>query len=176
MLLVNGKAYPTVDSEERAQARSRDPKSEAMKIVCCVDGHSIAQRCWDLSVRLSRDGDSVEALHVIDTDKDATGKLNTIGTREVMSNYKTLASKAAELQPQAEFLATSTPKKGSTTNTILGYTEEGCMLQGEQAPADVLVMGSIELADPSKDLYLGSVVAAVAKKTEANILVMKHFA
>ena len=94
-----------------------------MKIVCCVDGHSIAQRCWDLSVRLSRDGDSVEALHVIDTDKDATGKLNSMGTREVMSNYKTLASKAAELQPQAEFLATSTPKKGSTTNTILDSSE-----------------------------------------------------
>ena len=132
MLLVNAKAYPTLDSEKSALERSRDPAKQAMKIVCCVDGHSIAQRCWDLSVRLSRPGDSVEALHVIDSDKDATGKITAMGTTAVMSLYKTLASKAGEMEPKTDFLATMTPKKKSTKDTILHYTEEECCLNGEQ--------------------------------------------
>ena len=132
MLLVNAKAYPTLDSEKSALERSRDPAKQAMKIVCCVDGHSIAQRCWDLSVRLSRSGDSVEALHVTDSDKDAIGTVSSMSSTAVMSLYKTLASKAREMQSETSFLATGTPKKKSTKDTILHYTEEECCLNGEQ--------------------------------------------
>ena len=39
---------------------------------------------------------------------------------------------------------------------------------------DVLVMGSKELSDPNKKLYLGSVTSACAKASNAHIIVAKN--
>ena len=53
------------------------------------------------------------------------------------------------------------------TDTLIGFVEEKV--------ADLVILGSVELAKATGEA-LGSVSAAVAKKTDANVLISKHFA
>ena len=57
---------------------------------------------------------------------------------------------------------------GGVTDTVLQYTEAQL--------ADLIILGSVELTDPKSNHYLGSVSAAIAKRTQAHVLVAKNFA
>ena len=52
------------------------------------------------------------------------------------------------------------------------------MAKAEEMVADIVIMGSVELsrAALSTGLHLGSVSAAVAKRTSAHVLIAKSFA
>lgn len=167
-MLVHSKAFPAINTPEMTQERARHEAGAACKIVVCVDDHEVSKRCFDLASRLVRSGDELDALHV-DTDSTVA--------QMVYTKFNDMCGKLSATTGVSSHKIFNVPKKGgSIKNTIIDYCDEGTTLNGAPTPADVLVMGSIELADPKKDVYLGSVVAAVAKVSECNLLIVKHFA
>ena len=69
-------------------------------------------------------------------------------------------------QQREEVLARNREKREALRK--LEYTEANL--------TDLIIMGSVELTDPKNSLYLGSVSAAVSKRTLAHVLVAKNFA
>lgn len=113
-------------------------------------------------------GDSIEVVHVQDSER-AGGSTPRDGVLDTKAYYTDLCAKSAVSHEGVSFEYKSLPKKGSIRDTLLTY--------GEESLADLVVMGSVELAKPgSSSTQLGSVSAAVAKKTQGHILICKHFA
>ena len=79
-------------------------------------------------------------------------------------------------------LRTSSRQPGTTPNRLTVACRSlpcgrlsGCSYTENVCYADLIIMGSQVLAEKEADA-LGSVCAKVAKKTEAHILIAKHFA
>ena len=91
-----------------------------------------------------------------------------VGNSAIATYYKDNCMRAEFSHDDVSFTFVPLPYKGGVTQTVLKYTEE--------ILADLIIMGSIELTDPKNPLYLGSVSAAIAKRTQAHVLVAKNFA
>ena len=90
-----------------------------------------------------------------------------LGSSAVALYYKAECSKASSRFSKATFKFETVPlAKGSIAQTLLNYMES--ML------ADLVIVGSVALG--KGDGSLGSVSAAIAKKTAANVLIAKNFA
>ena len=133
-----------------------------MTIVCAVPSSGqLGRSCFDLSARFARSGDSVKVVHVLDTQ-------GTKDTKEVKTYYEGECSKQEAAKPGTSFTYHLVPKKGSVRETLLEKTEEWL--------ADVLVLGSVELASANlgpDGSVLGSVSSAVAKKSQCHTLIAK---
>jgi nucleotide-binding universal stress UspA family protein len=92
--------------------------------------------------------------------------------KQVRAQYEAECAKASALGRAKEVSFVAVPRRGergSTGQHIARFCDESAI--------DVLMLGSIELADPTKGLYLGSVAAACAKMaSETNVCVVKNFA
>jgi nucleotide-binding universal stress UspA family protein len=166
VLLVKGLATPGLDSNEgMMRRRMRQSHDEArLTVVCAVTSEGdLSRECFDLSARFARTGDSVKVVHV----QDIAG---TTDVRVVRSYFEGECRKQEEAKPGTSFTYHNIPKKGSVRETLLTKVEDWL--------ADVLVLGSVELATakPGVDgAVLGSVSSAVAKKTQCHTLIAKSF-
>lgn len=133
-----------------------------------VDGSNISKRAFDRAVQLSTPLDTVYAVHA----------------HNGQSNYAQIepAHQLKNLKPfyEAECLKAMSLKRAKSCTFESIVTKPGETTQSniadfcDSAQVDLLVMGSIELADPTKKLYLGSVAAACAKTANTNICIIKH--
>ena len=143
-----------------------------MTVVVAVDASLISQKCFDMTLRMVKRGDVVKVIHITNSDQrmeQASSSNSLLGDSAISSYYSQECSKACMRIGGCEFEYAEVPLIGreSVSNTILEYTE--------RALADLIILGSVELAKPDGSA-LGSVSAAVAKKTPAHILIAKHFA
>lgn len=117
-------------------------------------------------------GDSVTVVHVLNTDAMMTNAksemLPLVGNSAIQSYYKDCCLRAEFAHDGISFQFRSLRYNRSISDTILEYTEANL--------TDLIIMGSVELTDPKNSLYLGSVSAAVSKRTLAHVLVAKNFA
>lgn len=182
VLLAKPKAVPTLDNTRFFQQRQ---SGSGMVYVVAVDGSHIAQKCFDMALRMVLPGDEVICLHITNTDQNAMrpGAQNTLlGDSAVKKYYMAECGKAGVTKPASSFSFKEAPILGaSVSKTILGVVE--------QAVADLVILGSYALAKAAaatsgtatgkgggSAAALGSVSAAVAQRTEAMVLVAKHFA
>ena len=168
VIIAKPKAVPKLDSTKFLEDRRG---GAGMVIIVTVDGSSIAQKSFDMMLRFVHPGDEVHCVFVSTTDEKAVrpGAANALlGNSAVRTYYKQECARAGDRFSQASFEFTSVPlKKASVTDTLIGFVEEKV--------ADLVILGSVELAKATGEA-LGSVSAAVAKKTDANVLISKHFA
>jgi len=171
VLLAKPKATPALGTTKGTQLR-RDGQL-GITIVVAVDGSHIAQKCFDMAMRFVKKGDTVTCFHVKNADREvlhAAEANSLIGSSAVETYYKGECAKAgSRVAAGFSFQARPMSRSGSISQTIIDFAEE--------ALADMVILGSVELGKPGADVStLGSVAAAVAKKTSAHVLVAKHFA
>ena len=94
--------------------------------------------------------------------------LPLVGNSAIQSYYKDCCLRAEFVHDGISFQFRSLRYNRSISDTILEYIEANL--------TDLIIMGSVELTDPKNSLYLGSVSAAVSKRTLAHVLVAKNFA
>ena len=180
VILVKKKATPDIDDERRLRDRTMSDGSAGsagIHIMCCVDGSTLSQRCLDYATHIAQGGDTVSVLFVRDTDKAmihmshaANAKL---GESQVESSYRDQIAKLDECTPNTTFRFTAKSKHGSIPDTLLEVSES------EQMPADIVLLGSVQLAKVGTDgeaMGLGSVSAVVLQKTGAHPMIVKNFA
>lgn len=138
-------------------------------IGAAVDGSNVSKRAFDRAVQLATPQDSVLAVHVHDGHSNSAQIDPTHQLKNLKPLYEAECAKASSLK-RAKLCTFEAllVKQGETTQSKIA---EFCDVAG----VDLLVMGSIELADPAKDLHLGSVAAACAKLTSTNVCIVKHF-
>ena len=181
VILCKPKATPLLDTVKGMQSRL-DGRAGTV-IIVPVDGTRISQKSFDMALRFVKRGDDIHVVFIRSGDRSVSrvGENNPlIGDSAVEKYYKQECEKAAMRFSGSSFAFHALPlKKGSVTDTIIDYTED--------VLADLIIMGSAELAkahqmrspgqSPRKDnIALGSVSAAVARKTQAHIIIAKHFA
>lgn len=139
-----------------------------LKIGVAVDGSKIAQRAFDRALGFARKPDVVEAFHV--HDGSSSRRLEPeYQLKHLQALYESECNKAESLKRVRACSFTPMLKHG-------GESAQACIAAHvEKAQYDLLVLGSIELADMSKNIHLGSVAAACAKGTSCNICVVKNF-
>jgi nucleotide-binding universal stress UspA family protein len=162
-----------VRADHAAKFKMVDPGGLAhrrpeLKIGVAVDGSKISQRAFDRALGFASKADVVEAFHVHDgsTNRrmEPEYQLKNLQVLYESECNKALAVKrvrACSFTPMLKHGSTSAPARISE--------------HVEHAKYDLLVLGSIELADVSKNIHLGSVAAACAKGTSSNICVVKNF-
>ena len=139
--------------------RDGNPKS-GLHIVCCVDGTPTGDAAFDLATSFTREGDTLTAVHV-------TGFLIK-KTQLCEAKYGPECAKVCESRKlrACEFVKVP-PASGSSISGALVEASREC---------DVLVMGSVELANIKKRHVLGSVAMGIAKNSDSHMCVVKNFA
>lgn len=172
VILVKPKGTPEIDRTEGLEARMAGKAS--MSVVVCVDGSHLSQKAFDMAMRFVKTGDVVRVIHVFNSDQAMVNpkseELALLGNSAIHTYYRDCCRRAEFAVDSVRFLFHPLKFRESVTETILGFTES------QEVLADVIIMGSIELTDPKNKLFLGSVCAAVAKRTLAHMLVAKNFA
>lgn len=167
MLVKN--ATTALDHPECLEQR-RKGKSK-LHVACAVDGGRLSRKAFDTALHFCHPGDQMSVVHVADSDlsviKPVHDDVEALGTSAVKAYYEHECSKAEMTMPGLDAQLQVVPKTNSIRETLLKHTDE--------LLCDILVMGSIELSDPSKDIYLGSVSASIAKKSEAHTVIVKNF-
>jgi len=156
---------------ENPQFLTKRREGAGMSIVVTVDSSQISQKCLDMTLRIAKPGDHVQIVHVTNSDQQMMrpGAANRLlGESAVMMYYKNECNKARVRLPDVIFEVEAVPiMREGVVDTILAYSEERL--------ADLIIIGSVALAKLDGPA-LGSITAAVAKKTQANVLIAKHFA
>lgn len=171
VILTKELGTPCLSSDEGMKKRKEG--SEPSVLLVGVDGSPVSRQCFDLAYHFARPGDLVRVVHVDDTDHAVTHQASNfemIGSSAIGKYYTDLCAKSASMKDGVSFRYEALPKKGSIKETLLLAADQ------EDCCADLFILGSIELTQPHKDVYLGSVSAAVAKRTPAHTLIAKHFA
>ena len=170
VILVKRNATPNLESKDMLAER-REGKM-GMMIVVCVDGSFLSQKSFDMAMRFVKPGDTVRVVHVHNSDAGMTNarteSMALVGNSAIANYYKDNCMRAEFSHDQVSFSFVPLPYKGGVTDTVLQYTEAQL--------ADLIILGSVELTDPKSNHYLGSVSAAIAKRTQAHVLVAKNFA
>jgi len=176
VILCKPKGTPLLDTTQGMQRRLATPSTVGTTIVVAVDGGHVSQKCFDMALRFVTRKDTVYICHVQNSDQDVEGASaaqNTLlGNSAVASYYASECAKAQSRFNGATFeFMPLTMVKHSVVETILEFTER------DEVLADLIIMGSVELGKlGSKVLALGSVSAAIARRTPAHVLIAKHFA
>lgn len=171
VVLAKELGTPCIGSEDGMLSR-REGKAPGV-ILVAVDGSPTSRRCFDLAYHFARPGDTVRVVHVLDTDQHLTDQATNFeqfGSSAVGKHYTDRCLKSATAKEGVAFRYDALPKRGSIKDTLLAAADDEALV------ADLIILGSIELTQPHKDVYLGSVSAAVAKRTPAHTLIAKHFA
>jgi len=173
VILCKPKGTPALDSTKGMQMRGQGVSGT--KIVVSVDGSKISQKCFDMSLRFVKPADMIHVVHVQNSDQNMLrpGASNSLlGNSAIDTYYSQECAKAEHRFPRSRFVYQALPiQKASVVETILAYTES--------VLADMIIMGSVELGKASslsKGLALGSVSAAIARRTPAHVLIAKNFA
>ena len=147
VILVKGKATPALDSDDMMRKRSMLSPEAAAQIICCVDGGHLSQRCFDVATQLARRGDTVTVLSVSDPDHATPHTPRGTGAdqalmdeRGVKAYYESECSKAMSTNPLITTRFEQQRKAGTIRDSIINRVEE--------LEADIILMGSIELAKP----------------------------
>jgi len=173
VILVKNNTTPALDSEHGMQQRKMTLDMGRIAIVCAVDGvNERSTGSFDMAQHFARHGDSVHVLHVNDTDKAVTPRhaagmyTSAAAVTEKFKGECDKATSASGNDVVSKFV--SIPKKVSIKDSLLQYSDD--------VAADLLVLGSLQLAKSTTDgNTMGSVSAAAAKKSTAHILVAKGF-
>lgn len=175
VVIAKPKATSKMDTKRGMSDRAMN--KAAMTIVVPVDARMASQKCFDMALRFAKKGDIVHVVHVINSDKmmlrPHAEPNELIGDSAVRQYYKSACAKAEFERNGAtefEFVQEQTRKGSSVSDAIVAKCEE--------LLADIVIMSSIELArsDGGANIHLGSVSAAVAKRTGAHVLIAKSFA
>lgn len=131
-----------------------------------VDRSTIAKRAFDQAMLFATPRDTVRVVHAhASLDGAARAELNALQPLYDAECAKATALRAVK-ECKLDVLATT------QRETIQSKIADFC----ESAEIDLLILGSIELADPSNGLHLGSVAAACAKMTHTNVCIIKNVA
>mmetsp|Transcript_86999 Transcript_86999/g.173745 ORF Transcript_86999/g.173745 Transcript_86999/m.173745 type:complete len:315 (-) Transcript_86999:340-1284(-) len=158
VIICKMKAAQMIDNEQCIRRR----KSTGMSIVVAVtdpaeDG--MAQKAFDMAKRVSQRADTVHVVHV----RGSNYK------KSIDAHWVDEASKASFADDgHFQYTLIDEPKL-AVDKAIAKYIEDPSVL------ADLVILSSAELTKLDGQA-LGSVSAAVAKSTEANVLIAKHFA
>lgn len=126
---------------------------------CCVDGSSTSDMALDVAVSTCREGDTLHVLYVSSTDRPGQAE-------ELRNKYETECGKLVASKGLAACTYIECPEKGaSVAETIIEATGD----------ADLVVMGSVELADVKKRHVLGSVCMAIARHPTAHLTIVKNY-
>ena len=153
------KSGPKVDLDvTRVKRQGRDGTS-GLNFLVTMDGSMVSQIAFDHACRMAAKADTLYGLHVADSDA---------ANQPMIDEFETLLAKVADSKTcaKAEFICQ--PKHLS----IREHIEEVI----DSKHIDVVVMGSVELSNPTKGHFLGSVASAVTKASLAHCCVVKHFA
>lgn len=138
--------------------RDGNPKS-GLHIMCCVDGSPTGDAAFDLATSLCREGDSLQAVHV-------TGFLAK-RTLLAEQKYTLECEKVKETRKLQDCSFLKVPAvKGSVSDALVEASHD----------ADLLVMGTIELANIKKRHILGSIAMGIAKHCDTHMTIIKNFA
>ena len=170
VIVAKPKGIPVLDAKDFYEKRGSNA-DYGMTVLVAVDGSKIAQKAFDMALRMVRSGDMVKVVHVANTDKAGINPqreaMEIHGDSAISSQYKDLCGKAMAMLTNVDFDFEAVPLKEASIMKTIHDVAEAQM-------ADLIVMGSVELA--KKNGALGSVCAGVAKNTLANMLVAKNFA
>ena len=158
-------AWGTVSGDRTALGRpmrtGRDGKEETgLSILVCIDGTVTGHKAFDIATAFCREGDRLTALHV-------TGFLQ-LRTEMADARYVIECAKVRDSRKLAscEFVKVPPGKGSSISDAIVAASAE----------CDLLVMGSVELANIKKRHLLGSVAMAITKRSQCHMCVVKNFA
>eukprot|EP00322_Chrysochromulina_rotalis_P028726 CAMPEP_0115842182 /NCGR_PEP_ID=MMETSP0287-20121206/7668_1 /TAXON_ID=412157 /ORGANISM="Chrysochromulina rotalis, Strain UIO044" /LENGTH=320 /DNA_ID=CAMNT_0003295843 /DNA_START=14 /DNA_END=976 /DNA_ORIENTATION=+ len=142
-----------------------------MVVLVAVDASRISQKCFDMTLRMVKPGDVVKVVHISNSDQSMampSSQNSLLGDSAIRTYYDQECSKAATRLSSTIFEFEEVALKGSSVSkTIIQHAE--------RVLADLVILGSVELAKLDGQA-LGSVSAAVARTTQANVLVAKNFA
>jgi len=164
VIIRKRKAAPMLDKE--TFIRQRGESGNALSIVVAVtegkDDH-MATKSFDMSKRCSQKVDKVHVVHVKGDAHKERGK-------EIDAYWEDLKDKV-NATDDGEFQYKAIDKaKGARIDQVLNaYADSDDVL------ADLVIVASRELTKLDGQA-LGSVSAAIAKSTEANVMISKHFA
>ena len=144
----------------QAEAGSGQHTRRAMHFTVCVDGSLVAKKAFDFSLQICKPGDTLRAIYVSDGQrKEALERVRLEYTGECA---KVSAAGAVD----ARFAVVR--QTASIRDAIVGHAEE--------SNCDMLVTGSMELSNPDRALYLGSVSSSLAKTCHAHTCIVKNYA
>jgi len=155
VIITKQKATPQIDKDDFFHKRRA---GEGMNVVAALSDpkEPMALKSFDMATRIVQPADSCYGLHV-----------QGMNTTEALKGYwASECSKAG-----SNFAFTCVPSvRMSIDSAIIKYCddEDGIL-------ADMIILNSAELAKADGQ-QIGSVSAAVAKSTEAHVLISKHFA
>jgi len=183
MLIRNG-----MDTTDEAMRR-REKGGEPFSIMCAVsDTGELSTSAFDLAAHLAGPADKVAVVNVPDTDSSATprgsaeGKNNAQRVKEFFTDL--CGRKSAGDGACFGFEAV---RKGTSSIRDTLIAKADTLDEEKGTVADVVIMGSFELAATRRSSSsqlpgvgaapaLGSVAAAVAKRSEAHVVITKPFA
>ena len=143
--------------------------TNGLKIVVCVDSTMLSMQVFSFAAGLLRPDDRLVALYVAGTNKN-----RVVGDQADAMVRSTYTAECAKIEfsvkgiQSAEFMAVPHNHNGkkSIGSDILEATEN--------AEADLLFMGSVELSNPERKHQLGSICAWVAKYTTSHLCIIKN--
>jgi len=135
-----------------------------LTIAVCVTELNVSSTAFDLALSFCRPGDTLLALHV-----------GAVGA--VVNNYSGVCIKAVHTGlVSAAHLCTTTVLKTDMKNGGVAAAILRLALDSEHGPADVLVMGSVELKKAQNRHVIGSVTMALARDANApHLCVVKSY-
>lgn len=151
------KSGPKVDLDVPRIKRAGRDGTPGLTFCVTVDNSTVSGLAFDLACATVQKGDTLYGFHVKDNDRGALG-----------ADFGPTLTKLEDTGAckKAEFVIE--PKSKSIREHIEDFIDEKSV--------DVIIMGSVELSNPNKGHYIGSVSSAVTKASLANCCVVKHFA
>merc|ERR1711871_474729 len=141
-------------------------KRKAMTLVASVDGSAVSNKAYDMACAMAKEGDRLKVLHVVDGQK--THNKPEFKAKNIKAFYEQEVMKLESTKKiDAEVVLITKAAYKSITDVINEYVDS--------IEADLLCMGSMELSDFSKRVYLGSTTEMTINKCGSNICVIKHY-
>jgi len=158
---TNGK-FDFKNSDEVNQLQPRPQ----LTLAVAVDGSNIAKRAFDKAVAMAHAQDRIVAVNVYDgtVHHDPSHQ-----HKNVKPLYEAECSKALALHRVKEARFEGIYRRGGES------TEKHISALVDREEADLLCLGSIELANPTKGMYLGSVALGCAKFANTNVCIVKNY-
>lgn len=184
VILVKAKGFDCLSNKDELALRAKHKPPESISVkppvfVICVDGTPVSTKGADIASTFAvAPSDTLTLFHVINSDRDAgKGAAGTprsssasavVGTPAIEKYYSGMASKFQTTKPGVTSSFVKRPLKNSIKEVICNYIEE------DDVVADLLVLGSAELANAETPGTFGSIAAATAKKAPCSVMVIKE--
>ena len=169
VVLVKGSSWGTDPAGDRnafgRPVRTGADPNTGLNIWCCVDGTHTGDHAFDVAVSICREGDSLTGLHV-ETSYDEAAHANDRITA-LDRKYGTTCTQVGDSMKLAKsgYKRVPSGKGGSISEPIIEATYD----------CDLLVMGTIELANIKKRHLLGSIAMHICSDAHAHMMIVKNF-